>query len=75
MLDIVQWYNFMLQPAITLGWPISYMELVILAFNIGGVYLAARNTVWTAPVCLVAIVAYCVFCYTLRFYSEFFLQI
>lgn len=75
MVEIIEWYNSMLTPAITLGWPISYMELIILVFNVGGVYLAAKNTVWTAPVCLVAITAYCAVCFSLRFYSEFFLQI
>lgn len=72
MIDI---YHSLLQPAITLGWPITYMELIILVFNVFGVYLAAKNNVLTAPVCLVAITAYMLTCYSLNFYSEFFLQI
>lgn len=75
MQEFLLWYNSMLEPAITLGWPISYMELIILVFNVTGVYLAARNNILTAPVCLVGITAYTAVCYSLNFYSEFFLQI
>lgn len=75
MSDLLQIYHNLLQPAITIGWPISYMELIILVFNVSGVYLAARNNVLTAPVCLVGITAYTAVCYSLNFYSEFFLQI
>lgn len=75
MQDFLQLYNSLLQPAITLGWPISYMELIILVFNVGGVYLAARNNILTAPVCLVGITAYTAVCFSFNFYSEFFLQI
>ncbi len=75
MNSLIDGYTWLLQPAITLGWPISYLELILLVFNVGGVYLAARTNVLTAPVCLVAITAYMMFCISCNFYSEFFLQI
>lgn len=68
-------YSNSLQPALTLGWPITYLELVILVFNVVAVYLAGKNNIWTAPAAMVAVAAYCAFCFSFRFYSEFFLQI
>lgn len=75
MNDLLSVYYWLLQPAITLGWEISYMELILLVFNVGGVYLAAKNNILTAPVCIVAIIAYMALCISKNFYSEFFLQI
>ena len=71
---IVELYHWSLNTAITIGWPISYIELVILFFNVLCVYLVGKNKVLNYPVGLVGIVTYMFFCYTLNFYSEYFLQ-
>lgn len=67
--------DFLLSPMVTLGWPISYIEVIILAFNIASVYLASRNSSLNYSVGLVGIFTYMWLCYVLAFYSEFFLQI
>lgn len=74
MNTIIQLYDLSLKPAITLGWPISYIELVILFFNVLCVYLVGKNKVLNYPVGIIGIIAYGFFCYTLNFYSEYFLQ-
>ena len=71
---IIELYHLSLNTAITIGWPISYIELVILFFNVLCVYLVGKNKVLNYPVGLVGIVTYMFFCYTLNFYSEYFLQ-
>lgn len=73
MLDIIAPIcNFMQQTMFTFGWPMTHLEFIILAINAFGIYLAARNTAWTAPVSLVGIVVFTISCYVSQFYSEFF---
>lgn len=54
MLDIIAPIcDFMHGTMFTLGWPMTHLEFLILAINAFGIYLAARNTAWTAPVSVV----------------------
>lgn len=76
MLDIIAPIcNFMEQTIFTFGWPVTRIEFVILVINAYGIYLAAQNTAWTAPVSIVGVVAFAISCYITQFYSEVFLQI
>ena len=76
MLDFIQGlYQASLVPVVTLGWPLSTLDLIILAFNLTCVYLVGRNSILNYPVGLVAITAYMFMCFSLGFYSEFFLQV
>lgn len=73
MLDVL--YTVMDQTWFTWGWPMSYLDVVILTINAFGIYLAARNTAWTAPVSIAGIITFVMSCYVSQFYSEYFLQI
>ena len=73
MLDIITLLcHFIQQTMFTFGWPMSYLEFIILAINAYGIYLAAQNTAWTAPASIVGIIVFCISCYVSQFYSEFF---
>ncbi|AUS02861.1 TMhelix containing protein [Vibrio phage 2.275.O._10N.286.54.E11] len=68
-------YQASLEPVITLGWPLSTLDFIILAFNLTCVYLVGKNNILNYPIGMVAIVAYTFMCFSFGFYSEFFLQI
>ena len=68
-------YAASLVPIITIGWPLCTLDFVILTFNLTCVYLVGRNNIANYPIGLVGITAYMFMCFSLGFYSEFFLQI
>lgn len=72
---VVSMYQYLLEPVVTIGWPLSILDFILLGFNLTCVYLVGKNNILNYPIGIVAIVAYMFMCFSLGFYSEFFLQI